>query len=259
MATHYGGGPVAPQTQTTTQYIPDHPHAWLFFAVARMHDRHLPLAVVKWWENDNLSHLSGGPVPGACLRIISILSSPTNRKAIQCELSLAVRFYQDGHQAPLHELSEPERPASEHSPDPEEWRHRAHYERWDHLPAEFPFITSCVLLGSVHWPGSWKSYHARLLPLGTVYRDTSFEYGMVVVDLTDLDNVSYGIVSFASRMEVENGALSLLGVAVEEDRPRKPMSAVQFMAKFAFVADEAGVVERLEERPLVALSVLDSK
>lgn len=173
-------------------------------------------------------------------------------------MSLAAHFYQDGHRPPLHELSEPDRPAAEGSPDAEEWRRRAHYKAWDHSPVEFPFVTSCVLLGSVHRPGSWKSYHVRPLPLGTVYRDTSLEYGMVVVDLTDLDNVSYRIASFASRMEVEGGGLALLGVAVEEDRPRRPMSAVRFMAKFAFVPDEAGAVERLEERPVVKLSALDS-
>jgi hypothetical protein len=42
-------------------------------------------------------------------------------------------------------------------------------------------------------------YRARTEPLGLVYRDDSIEFGAMVVDVSDIGRVRYGIVAFSVR------------------------------------------------------------
>jgi hypothetical protein len=85
---------------------------------------------------------------------------------------------------------------------------------------------------------------------------------MVVVDITDLDRISYGIVGFTIlRFEGygEDNGLDLdpsdYYPHAERDRPRKPLSATQFMAKFRKPSDEE--VDKLEEKPLISPSAME--
>ena len=50
---------------------------------------------------------------------------------------------------------------------------------------------------------SGSKNNARTELLGTVYCDHSIEYVMVVIDISDLDDIRYGIVGFMVRRMVE--------------------------------------------------------
>ncbi len=85
-----------------------------------------------------------------------------------------------------------------------------------------------------------------LAPLGTVYRDDNMVYGMVVLDITDLDAVRYGIVGFyvCEMIHVTSPGFGFrmtrygpeprgyAKVTVEEHWPREPLSAPEYMSKF---------------------------
>ena len=62
---------------------------------------------------------------------------------------------------------------------------------------EFPLIAACLLQGIGFEVRQGVTRVALPEPLGTVYRDTSIEWGMVVVDITQLNAVRYGIVGLA--------------------------------------------------------------
>ena len=67
---------------------------------------------------------------------------------------------------------------------------------WYRGMQEFPFIAAYLLQGVGFDAQKGVSNAAQLEPLGTVYHDTSIEWRMVVVDITQLDAVRYGMVGF---------------------------------------------------------------
>lgn len=130
----------------------------------------------------------------ACQRIITILSDRTNQTAIRAELALATPYYV--------------RAGKEYRPEPVElpenkniYRHPHDFKKpvWDHVSIrEFPFVTACLLQGVAFDPFGERCYPAIPEPLGTVYHDTSLEWSMVVVNITELHEIRYGIAAFAA-------------------------------------------------------------
>ncbi|XXG95203.1 hypothetical protein Hte_001463 [Hypoxylon texense] len=133
--------------------------------------------------------------------------------------------------------------------------------------AEFPFISSCLLLGAGYEAARHSAYRAEPQPLGTAYRDDSMKYGIAVFDITDLHDVRYGIVAFKINYMAQV-RLNSWGdwdpvedsspegepeVAVENNRPRQPLSAAGYMKKFGYVGYDEGnrLVDELEKAPLV--------
>ncbi|KAI0542536.1 hypothetical protein GGR58DRAFT_452685 [Xylaria digitata] len=127
-------------------------------------------------------------------------------------------------------------------------RYRAPPSRSSVVP--FPFISASLLQGVAFDPWRGHGAPARPEPLATVYRDTDLEWGMVVVNITDLKRVRYGIVGFAvamakfvpsleaerrpfhydARFHFEEGPLRVM----DEVRPRRALSAAEYMGKFNY-------------------------
>ena len=223
------------------------PYSWVFFVVAQIAGRHRPVAVVSSLGDNLLDEtLQGYLLTAACQRIITIFTDRTNHPAIRAELALAAAYYtRDGdheyHQEPV-ELPELNRRISQLA-----LRRRP----WDCTSVrEFPFIAACLIQGVGFYAREGRTSAARPEPLGTVYRDTSIEWGMVVVDITNLDAVRYGIVGFgvslmrfvpSAREErdpvtVHGGFAFATGElrVVDEVRPRTAMSAAEYIAKFKY-------------------------
>jgi hypothetical protein len=172
------------------------PYSFVFFVVAQVAGRRRPIAVVSSRASADLDgSLQGSPLITACQRIITIFTDDTNHPAIRAELALATSYYmrkgehKEYHPEPVELLENPDgyrQPRLEMVP-------------WDQASVrEFPFISACLLQGVAFDPHGGYCYQATPEPLGTVYRDTNVEWGMVVVDITELDEVRYGIVGFAS-------------------------------------------------------------
>jgi hypothetical protein len=245
---------------------PDGPQSFLFYVVANIRGRHRPLGVVLHQGQRTIQVQTEPSVQGrivilSCLRIIDIFSDPANRAMVQAEMALAAEFYSRQERAPLVELPTLNRWALGN----EEFEGRR--RPWDcHSIPEFPFILTCLLLGVSCDGRRGDTYTtARTEPLGTVYRDDSLEYGMVVLDISNLDEIRYGIVGFVIRLTMEITPITPRlrdgtprgprVLTVEENRPREPLSASQYMSKFGYSADETFDV--LQRRPLINPSAMD--
>ncbi|KAI0528439.1 hypothetical protein GGR58DRAFT_316662 [Xylaria digitata] len=235
---------------------PAGPNSWVFFVVARIAGCHRPVAIVSSvGDNDASDSLQGFPLISCCRRIVTIFADSTNHVAIRAELALATSYYTtrsgDGGYGEHH--SKPaELPEFHRRRDLMSVRERP----WDcmRLP-EFPFIATCLLQGVGFDPHTRRTAPIFLEPLATVYRDTSVEWGMVIADITDLETVRYGVVGFTVDMakfipslEAEKkSALLPMGAmgpgafeegddlrVIEDPRPRRAISAAEYMNKFAY-------------------------
>ncbi|PVH78319.1 hypothetical protein DL98DRAFT_635745 [Cadophora sp. DSE1049] len=230
---------------------PTEPYSWIFFAVAKIVGRRRPVAIVSSpgmpFDEDNLR---GSPLIAACHRTITIFKNKSARVAIEGELALANKSYATNSDLPAP-IELPQETTTRMPLLPR--------QIWDcdRIP-EFPFIMACLLQGVAFDPLAGLTWNAYLEPFGTVYRDTLVGWGMVVIDITNLDEVSYGIVGFASapmkfassaeevrrqiRGSTNNGFDFETGGefrVVDEERPRQFMSAAEYLAKKDEVQNEA--------------------
>jgi hypothetical protein len=250
---------------------PEGPNSWVFFAVAQIAGHHRPVAVVSS-TGDNVEpaeSLQGYPLTACCHRIITIFSDPENHAAVRAELALAATYY-GGESRPSKapvELPDLRRYVA---PSPERWR------PWDHdrVP-ESPFIAACLLQGVGFDAQSGRTCRTLLEPLGTVYRDSSLDWGMVVVDITDINAVRYGIVGFPVRrarfvpsLQAEKQQYGATGTGyfpsgelrlVDEVHPRQAMTASEYMSKFSLDHDNhtrGNAAEYLGLVPLVGADTM---
>ena len=262
------------------------PYSWVFFVVASIASRSgLPVAVVSS-VGDNLAteSVQGPALLAVCHRILTIFGEPANHAAVRAELSLAEKFYtedangeEDDWMARSRvsilrtvELLDMDRRLSEIDLRRRPWDRDAVHA--------FPFITTCLMQGVGLDSKHWDVHAARPEPLGTVYRDSSGEWGMVVIDISNLDAVRYGIVGFKGApvryvSSPKEGVLNM-GIrgpgafepsqafrVVEDERPRIALSAAEYVAKFEndewlLPEDVSGL---LDGKPLVdegAMSVI---
>lgn len=268
---------------TATPFIPywkpvgptEGPNSWVFFAVAKITGLHRPVAVVSSvGDIQPEESIQGYSLIACCRHIVTIFTDPANHLAICAELALAAKYYsRDGHcehfpePAELPEFNRIQTPNKERRMP---WnRARVH---------EFPFTATCLLQGVGFDAQLGRTQPVRPEPLATVYRDTSIEWGMVVVDITELDAVRYGIVGFAvskasfvPSLEAERrpAAPGAMGPGVfergklrvmDELRPRRAMPAAEYMTKFNYETPAYGNAgEVLAQIPLVdaaAMSVV---
>ncbi|KAI1112395.1 hypothetical protein F5Y14DRAFT_442618 [Nemania sp. NC0429] len=225
---------------------PTGPNSWIFFTVAQFAGCYQPVAAVSSVGGLPDESLQGTPLTVCCRRIVTIFSDPANHTAIRGELALADTYYARGEtrKDTLVPVELPEL-TRKHPFDPRRFR------PWDRTTVvPFPFISASLLQGVAFDPRWGRGAPARLEPLATVYRDTDLEWGMVVVNITDLKRVRYGIVGFAVAMAkfvpsleaerrplhqgasfyFEEGPLRVM----DEVRPRRVLSAAEYMRKFNY-------------------------
>jgi hypothetical protein len=140
------------------------------FVIARVGEHHRCLAVVHHQRLYDIFVLK------ACLRLVDIFSAKSTRRALESELRLAAEFYK-GQPAPTKPESQPD------------------YEAHRSSPVRFPFIATCLILGSSLdlWEDP-RRHGGRPASLGD--EDVGFDQsqndtGITVLDITDLCNVRY--------------------------------------------------------------------
>ena len=159
------------------------PYSFLVFAVSELSGQYRQLAVARYEATHNVFS-DWMTVLRCCRRVITTLSDPANRTAIQGELSLADAAYTHRDLAPPRSKLRSIDPGSM---VPERDRERVS-RWWNRDVAEFPFIVTCLVVsvgrecdccGEVASSGS----QVTAGPLGLVYTDDTLQYGMVVVDI----------------------------------------------------------------------------
>ncbi|KFY50778.1 hypothetical protein V496_09165 [Pseudogymnoascus sp. VKM F-4515 (FW-2607)] len=187
-----------------------------------------------------------------CARLTCILSDPTNTAALEAEMALAISWYQGRLQNPL-----PHRPVVPDEMQPafsnEKWKDtrtgkpdRPELE-WSGGIRQFPFTSTCLRLAL----NADRTYFTRPgdvqeQSLDTVFHLNNVEYGAVVLDITDLDNVGYGILgpsviyafedydptceiySVVDCLKPDN----LPAIQLEKSRTRRPLSGTDYIRKY---------------------------
>jgi hypothetical protein len=216
--------------------------------------------------DDRVSH-----VLRDCVHLVNILTEPANRTALEAELSLAAAWYNgDSFQEPDRvQVPDVPQPSFDFSHCDIHFDHQKMPELpWADGVREFPFISTCLRLG-LHRNRSTRLHSVQEQALGTAFQDNRLEYGMVVLDISDLDRVRYGIFGFEINYEaevrlnpgfdwdpVEDLPPRELPVAVlEENRTRLPLSASRYMKKFSSF-DFKECLKTLGKLPLVDKAAL---
>lgn len=228
------------------------PSSFLFYIVARIGSGgdYRPLAVASRTNDSDPDNeeFRGSFVPNTCFRVIRILCSPSNRIAIEAERSLADSFYKNNTLERVYPAEESEISAwdiLEEAETVEESQYSGHGRK---IP-EFPFLSTCLLVGLSYDASRCRTHDARLEPLGVAFQDVNMANGMVVIDVSELDSVRYGIVAFTIHhmanirlhpSEEWDPAESIKPedepeLVLEEERLRIPLSAVEYMDKFRYV------------------------
>ncbi|KAH9216823.1 hypothetical protein DL95DRAFT_459922 [Leptodontidium sp. 2 PMI_412] len=140
---------------------PTEPYSWVFFVVAKIAGHHRPVAIVSSpGISSDEETIRGSPLVAACHRIITIFRNKT------------------AHVPSRTDRATGNNNSSSNSPK----------EGLDHtVVREFPFISASLLQGVAFDAVEGLTLNAYPEPLGTVYRDTLIGWGMVVIDITDLD------------------------------------------------------------------------
>ncbi|KAK2007149.1 hypothetical protein LZ32DRAFT_651338 [Colletotrichum eremochloae] len=290
------------------------PESFAYFVVARFEPtgRHLPLAIVSI-EGSSEARLRDGYVLKDCLQVINVFAAPANRAAIEAELGLASHFYRTesslgeridlpepssdlssvvcphmAYQRPAQREGDPEDPfafghmdsmfdevsSDVDSSDFTELADEDSYAVSNSRIPEFPFILTSLLLGLGHDTSRNDALRMHIRPLCTVFNDCSLKHGMVVIDISDLNHIRYGIVAFEISEWATVSRHPLSDWDPVEDRPpeddpvlkteqirsREPLSAVQYMDKFnynRYTENWAQTTRLLEGKPLIDPNVMD--
>ncbi|KAF9888284.1 hypothetical protein FE257_008854 [Aspergillus nanangensis] len=217
------------------------------------------------------------------LALIDILSDPANRAPLEAERALAEDWYRRSpHEPPLRE-----RPSVPDTAQPPfvPWNRRWEpVQQQPPLPwrddglSQFPFTATCVLLALLRddrAADATRPSDIQFQPLSTVFRADRTEYGLVVLDISDLDSgVKYGVVAFSMdyMAEVPSREKYFSWDPVEDPqpekepdivlvsaRPRALLSIAQWVANYnawSGLEDHPSIL-RLEERPLADAAALD--
>ncbi|KAB8067061.1 hypothetical protein BDV29DRAFT_163811 [Aspergillus leporis] len=229
------------------------------------------------------------------ITIIDILSDPANRAPLEAERALAEDWYRRSQGDNEPEVNE--RPSVPDTPQPPFvmpnaycWGWRAEQAQllpelpWhDDRLSEFPFTTTCLLLGLLRDDGdgdtnttnsnSVRPGDVQLQPLSTIFRGDCKEYGLVILDISDLHNgVKYGIVAFDVHYmadvfyrgpefdwnpNIDPPPEKEPDTVLHSLRPREPLSIVEWLPENYFSRAKDPRILRLKNSPLVHRSVLN--
>ncbi|RFU33671.1 hypothetical protein B7463_g2673, partial [Scytalidium lignicola] len=133
------------------------------FIICNINGRYRTLAAVhhQW--------LYGAGPTRACWRILQILQHPANKKLIKYELHHAVTRS-------------------------DEWWDELKCDRnWNDDPIQFPFITTCLILGAALDPRPEFSYQhdVQILSITTDFRQVDNNDGLTMIDISDVDSIRY--------------------------------------------------------------------
>lgn len=170
---------------------------WVIFAVAKTWGRYYPLGVICTPRPGRLSNSlydtrRDDSIFASISRLICTLSDQSNRNALEAELDMAVEYYSSGGAEKLL-------PATNiplHSDGYEAGSEAEAQEMNNNTGYAFPFLISCLLSGARDDSGWMQQLHNwNTLPQSTVYDCLNLEVNAVVLDITDLANIGYGVVS----------------------------------------------------------------
>lgn len=224
------------------------PRSLLFYVVANVGPggSSRPLAVAYRQGNDvsrSSSRVAG--LVNDTLSVINILSDPAHYVTLKTERARAMDWYlqrqeenQDSRPSPLPDLQQPPFMAWN-----AKWKPILLPELPNNdIPVEFPETSELLVEGLLRGTESTRKGDVQMQPLTLPFGGNCLEYGMVVVDISDLGRVKYGIVAVPVCYMANVFYHSEYGGwdPVEDEQPKEEPDVVL-----------------MEERPRILLSILD--
>jgi hypothetical protein len=260
----------------------DSQRSFLFYVVANVGPggSTRPLAVA-YRQGNNVNSSRHARIENLVTDILSLLkifSKSVNRAPLEAERVRATEWYRQ-HAAADAEAKSAALPDSPQPPFrgwKDEWKPIWQPELpQNDAPREFPFTSECLVSGLLHGSENTRTGDVQLQPLSTPFYGDCLEYGMVVIDISNLEHVKYGIVAFPVRYMADVVYHSHYGEwdPVEDHPPRKepdkvlvdkrsrvPLSILGYLSEYfpGIIGRKHSRVPELEAYPHVAdPSVLD--
>lgn len=202
------------------------------------------------------------------MSLLKVLSSSVNRAQIEAERARATDWYRQQDTDGEERVPLPDSPQPPFRTWKDEWKPIWQPELpQSDVPREFPVTSTCLVSGLLEGNKSTRNADVQLQPPSTPFHADCLEYGMVVIDISDLDHVKYGIVSFPVRYMADVVYHSQYGewdpveddpprkepdVVLAEDRSRKPLSILGYLSKYF-----PGMTDDPKVRELAAYSHVD--
>lgn len=223
----------------------------MIYAVVEVDNTYYPLATIAFLDKKledfvfNTSDLFL-----ICRGIVSLLSGPIHRDAFDAEIRSAQSFYSErgGGREWLAANSIGFSPSM---PDPS-MESAVNWERQMKLlsmkfkeePCPFPYLLSQLLRVAcrAQTRSAFSSFWGPV-PINTTYNGRNNSYGAVVVDITDLENIGFGLVAPLARSWFIEGQLKQTERTAEEYAPRKLLTATEYNAQFGIWSEESSQEE----------------
>ncbi|KPM39230.1 hypothetical protein AK830_g7357 [Neonectria ditissima] len=196
------------------------------FVIARLGNHYRPLAAIhhQW--------LYGVSALRSCRRLLRIFSDASNRTALKHELHLAAGFFKDRGPPPAQ--------------PPE-------YEDPEKQPCLFPFITTCLAVGTGYDGDLGRVHTVHELAYDTGFDQGDNNDGITVIDISDLDDVRYCFVNVFEN-DYDSDAAPSPGVCT-------PLTGRQYVGGYYNESDDmwqanVHIIEALDKAPLVEVGAL---
>ncbi|KAI0142511.1 hypothetical protein F4776DRAFT_676376 [Hypoxylon sp. NC0597] len=218
---------------------------WRYCVVTEIDGVLRPLAIVEhnnwrpnWRPNwpfnykftgiDDISGVTDRQAITSSSSLTTVLLDPANRMGIESERATAVNYYREAYSTPM-------------PPFPRGYLYKGVVRR-------FPFIETCLLLGTTIETNNRLSFD--LVSLDTIYHDgRNPGKGMVLFDITDLDNLRYGFVLNRRLSKLDNGDIEMEIIKVEEEH--RILSARRFQEICHLENELIEETRKLERFPII--------
>ncbi|KAH8812185.1 hypothetical protein F5884DRAFT_898497 [Xylogone sp. PMI_703] len=185
-----------------------------------------------------------------CLRLLRIFSNEANKVAIKQELIFAAEYYRNKEPPPTERPQFPSWEAARSGPCP------------------FPFITTCLMVGSASDEVDDYPYAVHEQPFGVGYDQGDNNDGITVLDITDVNNIRYCFVNYSEPFELDDDEGGLEPGAEADERRRmrnklhQPLSGWEYLLCYykrssSNVQDNISASKALDKYPLVKLEALN--
>ncbi|KAF1980455.1 hypothetical protein BU23DRAFT_594654 [Bimuria novae-zelandiae CBS 107.79] len=202
------------------------------------------------------------------LSLLKVLSESANRSPLETERVLATDWPDALPDSP------PDSPQPPFRRWDDEWKPIWQFELLQSdAPRGFPFTSTCLVSGLLRDSKSTRTGDVQLQPLSTPFYGDCLEYGRVVVDISNLEHVRYGIVTFPVRYMVQvfyyspcaewdpledDPPMEEPDIVLVDERPREPLSIHGYLCKYFLRMRKDSKFLELEACPHVDdASVLD--
>lgn len=227
------------------------PGTWLIYAVVEVDSIYYPLAAISYLDKDFESRdFSTFDLFQVCREVLSSLSDPIHRDAIDTEIRSAQSFYSKTGRGrkwlAANSIKFAQFAPPPFTPASVIWERQINLlsAKVMEEPCPFPYSLSQLLRGACR--AQTRSAFSSLwgpVPVTTTYNGTNDTFGAVIIDVTDLENIGCGFVApLVNSFYFEAQPWQTEPTAIE-DVPKEVLTAAEYNAQFGVWSERSSQTE----------------